>query len=115
MFYLHKINLYFTVGVNHCPRKSMSTLINVDVSQRPNFYVAICLKIVLMFYCVNLLIYYLLFIIIYLLFIINNNFAGYDVCNEDEFLCNNNACISMHHRCDGYINCLDQSDEAGCS
>ena len=36
-------------------------------------------------------------------------------CSEDEFTCASGECISMQKRCDGFSNCLDDSDEQECN
>ena len=37
-------------------------------------------------------------------------------CNEDEFTCNSYGnCVPMSERCDGQQNCIDGSDELGCT
>ena len=35
-------------------------------------------------------------------------------CRDDEFTCREGFCIGMMLRCDGVVNCRDQSDEVGC-
>ena len=35
-------------------------------------------------------------------------------CNEDEFTCNNGLCINLTQRCDGKVDCKDDSDELDC-
>ena len=34
-------------------------------------------------------------------------------CDVDEFQCDN-RCLDIRYRCDGTINCLDESDEEQC-
>ena len=36
-------------------------------------------------------------------------------CRDDEFTCSDGQCISMNGRCNQIPNCLDESDEIGCS
>lgn len=36
-------------------------------------------------------------------------------CSRDEFKCDNGACINIDFYCDGQPDCLDDSDERGCS
>lgn len=35
-------------------------------------------------------------------------------CDANHFKCQNNVCIPIHLRCDGYHHCNDRSDEADC-
>ena len=35
-------------------------------------------------------------------------------CGDGEFLCGNEECVDLQHRCDGQDDCGDLSDEIGC-
>ena len=35
-------------------------------------------------------------------------------CTDTEFTCDNGLCVDMDERCNGRVNCLDQSDETDC-
>lgn len=36
-------------------------------------------------------------------------------CSLNEFQCVNGECTSLAHRCDSDVNCIDGSDEEGCT
>lgn len=36
------------------------------------------------------------------------------ICNDKEYKCKTGQCIKKDWRCDGNIDCTDQSDEDGC-
>lgn len=38
----------------------------------------------------------------------------YLVCRDFEFACADGTCLQEHQRCDGYSQCTDGEDEAGC-
>ncbi|OWR53521.1 putative very low-density lipoprotein receptor [Danaus plexippus plexippus] len=44
-----------------------------------------------------------------------NNSEKHGLCEEHEFQCNNRECIRQEFRCDSRVDCLDGSDEQGCT
>ncbi len=40
--------------------------------------------------------------------------AVVEPCNSNRFQCSNGQCVALAHRCDGYADCRDHSDEKGC-
>ena len=44
-----------------------------------------------------------------------HKFSVYPTCQEDEFECTNHQCIATRKRCDIIVDCLDGTDEKGCS
>lgn len=41
-------------------------------------------------------------------------YEGNTTCRPDQFKCDNRDCIYISLKCDGYIDCMDGSDEANC-
>lgn len=41
-------------------------------------------------------------------------YEGNTTCRPDQFKCDNRECIYISLKCDGYIDCMDGSDEASC-
>ena len=42
-------------------------------------------------------------------------FADYRTCESSDHRCGNGLCVPASKRCDGYFDCRDESDEAGCT
>ena len=40
---------------------------------------------------------------------------SFSSCNSTEFSCDNGICVDMNDRCNGKVNCLDESDEIDCN
>ncbi|BES90212.1 low density lipoprotein receptor-related protein 12 [Nesidiocoris tenuis] len=50
-----------------------------------------------------------------LTYIITPGYGRNAICQDDEFRCHNRVCLPESMRCDGKIQCIDGSDERGCS
>ena len=35
-------------------------------------------------------------------------------CKSNEFMCEDGECVDGRYKCDGQIDCFDESDEANC-
>ncbi len=42
-------------------------------------------------------------------------FADYRNCETSDHKCGNGLCVPESKRCDGYFDCRDETDEAGCT
>lgn len=40
--------------------------------------------------------------------------CSFPVCRPNEFRCDSGQCVDKHFECDGYVDCLDESDELHC-
>ena len=45
---------------------------------------------------------------------LNKYFSNIGCDEENEFTCKNNECIPNQFRCDGQLDCADDSDEHNC-